>query len=289
MWMQAEPATGMIVPSAIQRFCPVCDVAFARADSLVQCEGCGVLYHPACWHRTGRCITAAEHLGRPVARAYGLEPPPDGALDEIVGAHVPASVTPPLPAAPRPRHDPPYDSPRAIAAPGPSRTVDPMRAPMPRVYGHRRWLRYWYVPVAAALSAVTAYAVVLAVDAVVGDEPASTIEPAASTTVISQTPLPTPAASASNASSTPAAASGNATPGAGSLFEAGQKVTVTGTGECLNVRADASTDAPVIDCLPDGSVLTIVDGPREAAGRAWWHVNIGAANGWAAEEYLRAR
>ncbi|MGD9932480.1 MAG: SH3 domain-containing protein [Dehalococcoidia bacterium] len=160
---------------------------------------------------------------------------------------------------------------------------------MPKIYGRRRWLRYWYVPAAALVSAATAYAVVLAVDAVVGDETKSTIEPAASTTVISQTPLPTPAANAASPTASATGATAAETPAAGGRFQAGQQVVVAGTGDCLNVRSDPSTDAPVIDCLPDGTALTILDGPQEAAGRTWWRVNVGAANGWAAEEYLRAR
>lgn len=275
--------------STIQRFCPVCDVAFARGDALVQCDGCGVLYHPACWHRAGRCLTPAEHHSHPVARAYGLEPPPEGALDEIVGAYPKTPAPPPIPTAPRPRHDPPYGlsaPPAATAAPRPA---DVGRAPMPRVYGRNRWLRYWYVPAAAAFSAATAYAVVVAVDAVVGDDTTSRIDPAASTTVISQTPLPTLGANPATASVAAGATAPGATPGPGGLFQAGQQVSVTGTGDCLNVRAEPSTDAPVIDCLPDASVLTIVEGPRDTAGRTWWRVNTGSANGWAAEEYLRAR
>ena len=56
----------------------------------------------------------------------------------------------------------------------------------------------------------------------------------------------------------------------------------------LNLRSEPSLGAPVVGVLPDGAVLTVVGGPIEAVGYAWYEVDAAAAGtGWAAAIYLR--
>jgi hypothetical protein len=270
-----------------QRFCPVCDAPFARGEAVIRCDGCGVLHHPACWNRNDGCQTKAEHVSRPVAIAFGVTPEPAPA-QQIGESQRPARSE--LPRPPRPRHDPPYQT--GFTPPPPltrPQGVVPRRG-LPKLYRDpARWVRYWYVPVAAMLAAGIAFAIVVIVDAIAGG-PEPRVEPAASTTVVSDTPQP-PRQETPTAVPTPG---GTASPvpttdGTGHAFAAGQQAVVTGTGDCLNVRAEPSTGGDIIACVPDGTVLTIVEGPRLAGGRSWWRARAPVAEGWVAEEYLVAR
>ena len=64
----------------------------------------------------------------------------------------------------------------------------------------------------------------------------------------------------------------------------GKWVQVAGLGDtdCLNVRIHADVTAIVRDCLPNGAVTQIVDGPVTQNGRQWWQV----PDGWLADEDL---
>ena len=152
---------------------------------------------------------------------------------------------------------------------------------MPSVYrGPGRWLRYWYLPAAALLAAGIAFAIVVAVEMLVGD-PDSDITPAASTTVFSETPMPTV-----RATPTPEGTPDIPDGGGESGFAPGQAAIVTGTGDCLNMRSEPSINGAVITCLPDGSSLSIVEGPEKEGSRIWWRVEAAGSTGWVAEEYL---
>jgi hypothetical protein len=63
----------------------------------------------------------------------------------------------------------------------------------------------------------------------------------------------------------------------------GARVVVTNTGSCLNVRQAPSVQAPVVLCMPDGVVVTVLDGPVEADGYRWWLVDAEVTQGWSAE------
>jgi pimeloyl-ACP methyl ester carboxylesterase len=66
-------------------------------------------------------------------------------------------------------------------------------------------------------------------------------------------------------------------------IELGSEVVVTGTGSCLNVRKEPSTQGEVTECLPDGARARV---SRKALGSeyTWWYLD---GHGWAAEEWLR--
>jgi uncharacterized protein YgiM (DUF1202 family) len=68
-------------------------------------------------------------------------------------------------------------------------------------------------------------------------------------------------------------------------FSAGDHVVVATDG--LNLREDASLDADVIKVLPEGTWLTVQDGPVTADGYAWYEVETtGGTDGWVAGTYL---
>ena len=69
-------------------------------------------------------------------------------------------------------------------------------------------------------------------------------------------------------------------------FEEGQQVVVSADGDCLNLRAGATTEASVITCVPDGTLLTAVGARRSGAGYQWERVNYDGRLGWMADMYL---
>jgi N-acetylmuramoyl-L-alanine amidase len=53
---------------------------------------------------------------------------------------------------------------------------------------------------------------------------------------------------------------------------------------CLNLREGPRLGAPVVDCLADGSQVTLTSEVIEGDGHTWRHIE---GRGWAAEDYLR--
>jgi hypothetical protein len=74
-------------------------------------------------------------------------------------------------------------------------------------------------------------------------------------------------------------------PGAPWPLEKGAKVIVGGTGTCLNVRVAPSVKEAAVDCIADGTVIVLEDGPVEADGYQWWRPE--GRSGWVAGDYLR--
>lgn len=76
-----------------------------------------------------------------------------------------------------------------------------------------------------------------------------------------------------------------AAPGIPWPLAVGERVVVAGTApECLRVREGPDQDAREITCLPDGTQVTITDGPVEADSLQWWQVD---RLGWSASNWLR--
>ena len=75
-----------------------------------------------------------------------------------------------------------------------------------------------------------------------------------------------------------AAAPGNAT------LSVGQAAIVQGTGDCLRVRAQVGLSSATNGCAPDGSVVFVSDGPKQADGYTWWYLRT---LGWSVADYLR--
>jgi hypothetical protein len=74
-------------------------------------------------------------------------------------------------------------------------------------------------------------------------------------------------------------------PGAPWPLAKGAKVVVAGTGNCLNVRSAPGTKEQAVDCLADGTVITLAEGPVSADGHDWWQPQD--RSGWVAGDWLR--
>lgn len=67
------------------------------------------------------------------------------------------------------------------------------------------------------------------------------------------------------------------------------RAVVTGTDACLNVRAAPKTGASLLGCLPEGTAVTIVDGPSAGEGHSWYRIERAGAlekGGWVVGRYL---
>lgn len=67
-------------------------------------------------------------------------------------------------------------------------------------------------------------------------------------------------------------------------------VSVTTNESDVNLRAEASTSAEIIETLPEGTTLTITGDPVEADGYTWYPVQDPATgnSGFVAANFLRA-
>ena len=64
---------------------------------------------------------------------------------------------------------------------------------------------------------------------------------------------------------------------------------ITGTsGARLRARETPGTDKnDVVAAFPEGQIVKVLEGPREASGFAWWRVELDGKSGWAAATYLQ--
>jgi hypothetical protein len=300
-------------PAPTQRFCPLCNRPFAQGEAVLRCEGCTVMHHPGCWVTNGGCATEASHKVLPVAMAFdGGAPAGQPAPHPGEGTRVaprpdtPANPNQPIRFEPRPRVTPPAvpaggaigadqaeapvpvvggNEPIIGAMPRPAApkryvgsTADhaPLAKGMPSIYNRHRILRHWYIPAAALLVFVVAVGVVWLGDQFRGSGSSGA---SVATTTAALTPGPTSAQGAGTA-----LPSGTVSPNA--KFKAGDSVTVTGTGDCLNVRSGPARSNAAVTCLPDGTTVTVVDGPQSGDSLTWWKIHTPAGDGWAAEDYL---
>jgi len=68
----------------------------------------------------------------------------------------------------------------------------------------------------------------------------------------------------------------------------GSKAKVTGTGGSgLNMRAGAGTGHARVKTLPEGTVVEVIGGPKEANSYTWWQVrDDGGTSGWVVSKFL---
>ncbi|HEX3722270.1 MAG TPA: SH3 domain-containing protein, partial [Nitrolancea sp.] len=68
----------------------------------------------------------------------------------------------------------------------------------------------------------------------------------------------------------------------------GNNAAVSGTnGDGLNLRSDASYNASVETVAPEGTVVSVIDGPKQdSSGDKWWGVDDGGTKGWMLDTYL---
>jgi len=74
-------------------------------------------------------------------------------------------------------------------------------------------------------------------------------------------------------------------PGAPWPLEKGAKVVVGGTGTCLNVRVAPGIKEAAVDCIADGIVIVLEEGPVDMDGYQWWRPE--GRSGWVAGDWLR--
>jgi|GEM_PF-1603332 len=71
-------------------------------------------------------------------------------------------------------------------------------------------------------------------------------------------------------------------------YEAGPYLRGTGAGDCLNVREQPSTSAPVVQCFADNVLLKNLNQEQQAGGITWKKVRTPTGKeGWASAEFLR--
>ena len=303
-----------------QRFCPLCDRTFSDGEAVLRCDGCGVMHHPACWVKNGGCATTTDHQSVPVALAYAADKPLVGQAPHpgegtrVAGPGRPPDVAGTVPGPPaRPNRQNSMvagpataladddevvigEEPPVRVVPGPPTVggeprkppvasrgyaVDRNGKPMPKVYGGHKLLRYWYIPAALIVAAGVALGVIWIAGLFGDDDNAAGDDP-------------TPTTAASPTTDPSASPEGTASPAdTGGRFQVNDQVVIQGVGTgdggepaCLNIRTEPGTDKPIIDCLQEGTQLTVLGGPQEAGGLTWWQVQLTSGGGWAAEDYL---
>ena len=68
---------------------------------------------------------------------------------------------------------------------------------------------------------------------------------------------------------------------------AGTQAVVRADGDCLRVRAAPSLAAQILECVPEGTRVSVLEGATQADGLAWQRVSTLRATGWAATQYLQ--
>jgi uncharacterized protein YgiM (DUF1202 family) len=77
-----------------------------------------------------------------------------------------------------------------------------------------------------------------------------------------------------------------ATPDDGSSFAAGDTVAIN--DDDVNLRAATGLDAEILNTLSAGTTATVLDGPVETDGYAWYLLDVNGVSGWVASEFLSA-
>lgn len=274
-----------------------------------------MLHHPGCWVTNGGCATQADHRVTPAAMAYPHSDRPGGTPaphpGEVASAPPPATSEPipfrPASRSPEGTSDPDdplvigsaeirpmvhRTLPSTVGVPSVPRRYQPPpgeqmpRRQMPKIYGGHPLLAYWYVPAAIGLAIFVAFAVIWTVGKLTGEDDAATPQrptPAATSAALPTQSNATPGPSAAASPSSSPSAAPSTGPG---KFKGGDIVTVTGTGECLNVRVKPGRENDAIVCVKDGTDLRVVGGPESAGELIWWKVQTELGEGWAAEDYL---
>jgi len=79
-------------------------------------------------------------------------------------------------------------------------------------------------------------------------------------------------------------------PGAPGLAVGGSAWVTRAGGLPLRLRSGAGLGHDVLDRLPPGTQMTLLDGPQQADNYAWWHIRTAdGREGWVAGQDLRAQ
>lgn len=186
--------------------------------------------------------------------------------------------------------------PRARAGRFPDLTSSPTGKGMPSIYPGHRYLRFWYIPAAAAIAVLVATGVVFAADSLFGgdgdrpgasgDETPTHAAGMETTPTVGASDDDEPSPTAQSGVTIVPTVEGEAPAGASGDLAAGASAVVVNTGDCLNVRTGAGLVNDAIACIPDGTAVTILGGPTESDGLTWWQLDTPQGQGWAAADYL---
>ncbi|PKN80413.1 MAG: hypothetical protein CVU47_09145 [Chloroflexi bacterium HGW-Chloroflexi-9] len=83
------------------------------------------------------------------------------------------------------------------------------------------------------------------------------------------------------------AASTSTTPIDGPVTVGGPAI-VRADGQCLRLRSSAGVGGVILNCLPESTVVTVLDGTAVSDGYAWRQVSALGQTGWVAEQYIAA-
>jgi len=183
---------------------------------------------------------------------------------------------------------------------GPRRRPPPVAPPRTQV----DYLRFG-VPVAVGLAALIAYVIwttLLMQSASEAGSPTPTATSGPSPTLppttvattaptprptIALTPRPTTVPTAAVAASPATAVAAPATAAPGGLRPGVTAIVDTGSNDGLRVRRDPGQAGTVLRTLRNGERLTILDGPREVDGLAWYRVQYADEPGWVAGNFIK--
>jgi murein DD-endopeptidase MepM/ murein hydrolase activator NlpD len=95
---------------------------------------------------------------------------------------------------------------------------------------------------------------------------------------------------ASAAPASDVAADGTTEATAGAFVAGSYAETFTGDGDGVNLRAEAAPDAPLLEIVPEGTVLQVLEGPLsfEASEAGWFRVTTGSTTGYVDGDLLVA-
>jgi hypothetical protein len=75
---------------------------------------------------------------------------------------------------------------------------------------------------------------------------------------------------------------------ADSTLTVGGSAIVSADGDCLRLRSSSGVGGTILTCLPDATVVTVLEGTAVADGLTWRAINAQGSTGWVAEQYLQA-
>jgi hypothetical protein len=155
--------------------------------------------------------------------------------------------------------------------------------PPTRIYRDRslEWTLVVAILIGGAIGACLVLAFAMWIGAGRTAGPASSVRP----TAIVVTATPSPVVPTPTALQTPTPLP----PPTPDQLTVGGYARVSGTGgDTLRLRSDPGLQTTTLKTVPEGSVLLILDGPRDADDIAWWRLRdpSDGAEGWAAQLYL---
>ena len=81
-----------------------------------------------------------------------------------------------------------------------------------------------------------------------------------------------------------------ASPAGAMIVPGGQTCVIGNTdGDGARLRADSSRNATILTTIPEGAIVLITNGPKDADGVTWYQVQYAGQSGWVDADYVVAR